>query len=80
MNEIALPNIAHILDERLKRALKDVSENQPTTITEIAQRLKISESTVSRQIGELAELKALDLTPKGKTKEVRITLTGKIFL
>lgn len=80
MNEIVLPNITHILDERLKRALKDINENQPTTITEIAQRLKISESTVSRQIGELAELKALDLIPKGKTKEVRITLTGKIFL
>jgi CRISPR-associated protein Csa3 len=80
MNEVVLPNITHILDERLKRVLKDVSENQPTTITEIAQRLKISESTVSRQIGELAELKALDLTPKGKTKEVRITLTGMILL
>ncbi len=80
MNEIVLPNITHILDERLKRILKDVSENQPTTITEIAQRLKISESTVSRQISELAELKALDLTPKGKTKEVRITLTGMILL
>ena len=80
MNEITLPNITHILDERLKRVLKDVSENQPTTITEIAQRLKISESTVSRQIGELLGLKALDLTQKGKIKEVRITLTGKILL
>jgi CRISPR-associated protein Csa3 len=80
MNEIALPNITHILDERLKRALKDISENQPTTITEIAQRLKISESTVSRQIGELLGLKALDLTQKDKIKEVRITLTGRILL
>jgi CRISPR-associated protein Csa3 len=80
MNEITLPNITHILDERLKRVLKDVSENQPTTITEIAQRLKISESTVSRQISELLSLKALDLTQKGKIKEVRITLTGKILL
>jgi CRISPR-associated protein Csa3 len=80
MNEITLPNITHILDERLKRVLKDISENQPTTITEIAQRLKISESTVSRQIGELLGLKALDLTQKGKIKEVRITLTGKILL
>ncbi len=80
MNEIILSNIAHILDERLKRVLKDVSENQPTTITEIAQRLKISESTVSGQIGELLGLKALDLTQKGKIKEVRMTLTGKILL
>lgn len=80
MNEISLPNVTYILDERLKRVLKDVNENQPTTITEIAQRLKISESTVSRQIGELLGLKALDLTQKGKIKEVRITLTGKILL
>jgi CRISPR-associated protein Csa3 len=80
MNEIVLPNITHILDERLKRVLRDVDSYQPTTITEIAQRLEISESTVSRQIGELIGLKALDLTQKGKTKEVRITLTGKILL
>lgn len=80
MNEIVLPNIAHVLDKRLKRVLRDVDLHQPTTITEIAKRLEISESTVSRQIGELLGLKALDLTQKGKTKEVRITLTGKIFL
>lgn len=80
MNEIVLPNSTHILDERLKRILKDVSKNQPTTITEIAQRLKISESTVSRQIGELLGLRALDLTQKGKIKEIRMTLTGKILL
>jgi CRISPR-associated protein Csa3 len=80
MNEIVLPNIAHILDERLKRVLRDVDLHQPTTITEIASRLEISESTVSRQVGELLGLKALHLTQKGKTKEVRITLTGKILL
>jgi CRISPR-associated protein Csa3 len=80
MNEIVLPNIAHVLDERLKRVLRDVDLHQPTTITEIAKRLEISESTISRQIGDLLGLKALDLTQKGKTKEVRITLTGKILL
>lgn len=70
----------HILDKRLRRTLKDMSENQPTIIAEIAQRLKISESTVSRQIGELLGFKALDLTQKGKIKEVQITLIGKILL
>ncbi len=79
MNEIVLPNIAHTLDSRLKRVLNDVSENQPTTVTEIAQRLKISESSASRQVAELLDRKALNLTPKGKTKEIRITLTGKIL-
>jgi CRISPR-associated protein Csa3 len=80
MNEIVLPNITHILDDRLKRVLRDVDSHQPTTITEIAQRLEISESTVSRQVGELLGLRALDIAQKGKTKEVRTTLTGKIFL
>lgn len=80
MNEIVLPNITHILDERLRKVLKDVYENQPTTIRDIAQRLNISESSASRQVHDLAELKALDLTPKGKIKKVRITLTGKILL
>ena len=54
--------------------------NQPTTITDIAKRLSVSESTVSRQVARLEKLGALHLVQKGKTKEVRITLTGKILL
>ncbi len=80
LNEIELPNIAAVLEEKQKRILKDVLESQPTTISEIAGRLGLSESTVSRQVARLADLKALDLVPKGKTKEIRITLTGKILL
>jgi len=57
-----------------------INENQPTTITDIVQRLSLSESTISRQIGRLVDLKTLDLAQKGKTKEVRITLTGKLLL
>ncbi len=80
LNEIILPNIATELDEKLKRILLDVSENQPTNITDIARRLSLSESTVSRQVSNLLDLRALDIAQKGKTKEVRITLTGKILL
>jgi CRISPR-associated protein Csa3 len=80
LHEVTLPNITTILEDRQKRILKDVSMNQPTTITDIAKRLNVSESTVSRQVARLAELGALHLLQKGKTKEVRITLTGKILL
>jgi len=31
-------------------------------------------------VGRLVDLKALDISQKGKTKEIRITLTGKILL
>jgi len=80
LQEITLPNITAVLEDRQKRILKDVSESQPTNISDIAMRLSVSESTVSRQVARLAELRALHVLARGKTKEVRITLTGKILL
>jgi CRISPR-associated protein Csa3 len=80
LNEINLPNIASVPDEKQERILKDVLENQPTTITDIAERLSVSESTISRQVTRLTEFKALELNQKGKTKEIRITLTGKLLV
>ena len=80
LSEINLPNIAAELDEKEKRILQDVNGNQPTTITDIAGRLSLSESTISRQVARLADQKALHLAQRGKTKEVSITLTGKILL
>jgi CRISPR-associated protein Csa3 len=80
LSEIVLPKITAMLEEKQKQILNDVFENQPTTISDIAKRLSISESTVSRQVARLADLRALDLVQKGKTKAVSITLTGKILL
>jgi len=53
---------------------------QSTTIKEIALRLRLSESTISRQVARLAALFALDAAARGKKKEVRITLTGKLLI
>ncbi len=80
LQEVTLPNITAILEDRQKTILKDVSENQPTNITDIAKRLSVSESTISRQVARLADLGALHLLQRGKTKVVRITLAGKILL
>lgn len=80
LNEISLPNIASDLDEKQKRILLDVLENQPTNITDIAARLSVSESTISRQVSRLAEIRALEICQKGKMKEISITLTGKLLL
>jgi CRISPR-associated protein Csa3 len=80
MNEIVLPNIKYVLDEKSKRILEDVNENQPTTIKDVAGRSNISESTASRQISDLVDMKALNSISKGKTKQVFITLTGKMLL
>jgi len=80
LSEIILPNITAALEEKQKQILKDVFKNQPTTISDIAQRLSVSESTISRQVARLADQKALDIAQKGKTKEIHITLTGKMLL
>ena len=80
LREIVLPNITAVLDGKQRQILTNVLMNQPTTIGDIAKRLSVSESTISRQVARLAELGPLHLVQKGKTKEVRITLTGKILL
>jgi len=80
LNDFVLPNLATELEEKQKKILLDVVNNQPTNIGDIAKRLSVSESTISRQVGRLADLKALYLVPKGKTKEISISLTGKLLL
>lgn len=80
LNVVNLPHIVTVLEDKQKRILKDVLENEPTAIGDIAARLDVSESTISRQVARLAELNALDVLSRGKTKDVRITLTGRILL
>lgn len=80
LREISLPNLSFEPDETQRRILLEVAHNQPATISEIAKRLKISESTVSRQVGRLQEARAVALEQRGKTKEVRLTLTGRILI
>ena len=80
LNVVTLPNIAAVLEEKQKRILLDIFKSQPTTITDIAERLSVSESTISRQVAKLADLRALDVSQKGKTKEIQITLTGELLL
>lgn len=80
MREIHLPKIVQGLDEKSKAVLGDVRDNQPTTITEMAENLNLSESTISRQVGRLVDLDALRVIPEGKKKLIQTTLTGEIFL
>jgi CRISPR-associated protein Csa3 len=80
MKEITLPNISYVLDEKLKEIISDINKNQPATITEIADRLNLSESTVSRQIRKLSDRKVLDIVQEGKSKKICLTLAGKILL
>ena len=59
--------------------VSEAAQSCSATISDIAKRLFVSESTISRKVACLAELRALDLVQKGKTKEMRITLTGTLL-
>lgn len=78
--EISLPWITSLLDEKTKRILSDISKHQPTTITEISKRTKLSESTISRFITRLADMNAVLIEQKGKIKEITVSFTGNVLL
>ena len=80
LREITLPNITYECDEKSRAVLQDINDNQPTTVTHIAKRLDVSESTISRQVSRLEEIKSIRVLQKGKTKEITISLTGKMLL
>jgi CRISPR-associated protein Csa3 len=80
LREISLPHIVNSLDEKLNILLEDIVKHEPTIASEIADRLQISESTISRNLNKLKELRAIDVNHKGKTNNISTTTTGKIFL
>ena len=80
LREFSLPYIVCRLDEKLVMLLEDILKHEPTIASEIAERLQISESTISRNLNKLKELRAIDVNHQGKTNNISTTTTGKIFL
>jgi len=78
--EISLPRITGLLDEKTKCILGDISEHQPATISGIAKRTKLSESTISRFISRLTDINAVLIAQKGKIKEITVSFTGNVLL
>jgi DNA-binding Lrp family transcriptional regulator len=54
-NSLSHLSITAVLDGKQRQILTDVLMNQPTTIGDIAKRLSVSESTISRQVARLAD-------------------------
>ena len=78
--EITIPKVVDILDEKTQNILLDISKYEPTTITEIAERTDLSESTISRFISRLNAMGAVSIVQKGKIKEITMSFTGQILL
>ena len=80
LREIELPHIVRTPDAKVRRILGDILKNEPTTLTAIASRLGISESTISRSCAKLADMQAVEITPDGRNKQITLTLSGKVLL
>ena len=80
LREIELPHIARQLDKTAWRILRDLTEHEHTTLTEVAGRISASDSKISRQSAKLAGLRAVEITPSGRSKQIAITLSGRALL
>lgn len=60
--------------------LKDIKENGPTTLSDIATRLQVSESTISRQCSRLIGMQWISVETRGKNKIVKLLPTGEIMI
>jgi len=78
--EITFPRIYSDIDEKIQDILIDISNHEPATITDIAKRRNLSESTISRFISRLVSIGAVQVSQKGKIKEIRLSFTGHVLL
>jgi len=78
--EITFPRIYSDIDKKVQDILLDISNHEPATITDIAQRSHLSESTISRFISRLASIGAVQVSQKGKIKEIKLSFTGHVLL
>jgi DeoR/GlpR family transcriptional regulator of sugar metabolism len=61
-----LQHLINSLDEKLNILLEYIIEHGPTIASEIADLVQISESTISRNLNKLRDLKAIYVISKGK--------------
>ncbi|QXO94209.1 CRISPR locus-related DNA-binding protein [Methanospirillum purgamenti] len=77
---ISLPYIANSPDEKEYYLLHDIKKNGPTSFADIASRLQISESTISRQCSRLSGLQWITVESRGKNKFASISPSGEIMI
>lgn len=80
MKVISLPRISKAPDEKEYLLLCDIKDHGPTSFAEIASRLQVSESTISRQCARLGDLQWISIESRGKNKIATITPSGEIMI
>lgn len=74
------PRLPLSTDERGLQILADIATHGPTSISEIARRVQISESTGSRVCAKLAAEELIHVQQEKRSKAVTLQFSGKIML
>lgn len=74
------PRLPYSIDERALQILADVAAHNPTSISEIARRMQISESTASRVCAKLASKELVHVQQEKQSRVVTLQFSGKIML
>lgn len=80
LSEIDLPYLTSPLRGRERAVLKDIQDFGPTSISDIAKRLQISESSASRYCARLLSHRLIDQTARGKSKCVSARSSAGVIL
>lgn len=80
LSEIDLPYLTSPIRGRELAVLKDIQDFGPTSISDIAKRLQVSESSASRYCARLLSHGFVDLTTKGKSKCVSVRSSAGVIL
>jgi CRISPR-associated protein Csa3 len=80
LSEIELPFFTSTLQNREISVLQDIEQFGPTSISEMSERLQLSESSVSRYCARLFSARLIDLNAKGKKKLAKIRPCAQVIL
>jgi len=80
LSQIELPYFTSPLQDRELAVLRDIKMFGPTSISDVATRLQISESSISRYCTRLLLIGLIDLTAKGKRKFAKIKPCAEVVL
>jgi len=80
VREWKLPALTAAPSDRERRTLETIAElTDGASIPDVTKHAGVSKSTVTRHVDELERVGAVDTWRDGKTKHVRLTLTGKLL-
>lgn len=79
VRELTFPNLTAQVNESALETLSAIHPDHNTTLPDMADGLDHSKSSITRHVNELDEQGLVETWRKGRTKHVRLTITGRLL-